>query len=105
MKTKGEKAPTTQTRSVYLYMRGGANHVQRGGEGGNKVSLHVSVSRFRKQDSVIAGGCFRFPLCIDILEYLKKTLHAGARDSNKKRNGGRNPLPRKEMLCSSVQLF
>lgn len=23
MKTKGEKAPTTQTRSVYLYMKGG----------------------------------------------------------------------------------
>lgn len=58
MKTKGEKAPTTQTRSVYLYMKreGEANHVQRGREGENKVSLHVSVSGFIKQDSVIAGG-------------------------------------------------
>lgn len=77
MKTKGEKAPTTQTRSVYLYMKSGAggraNHVQRGGEGGNKVSLHVRVSRFIQQDSVIAGGCFRFPLCIDILQYLKNS--------------------------------
>lgn len=44
---------------------GEANRLQRGGKKkGNKVSLHVSVSQFIQQDSVIAGVCFWSPLFV-----------------------------------------
>ena len=52
--------------SVYLYMKreGEANHLQREGKKGNKVSFHVRVSQFIQQDSVIAGFCFWSPLFV-----------------------------------------
>lgn len=75
----------TDTFCLFIYEEGGgANHVQRGGEGANKVSLHVSVSHFIKNDSVIAGSCFRFPLCIDILQYLKKGCMLGPEIATKR---------------------
>lgn len=96
--------------SVYLYMKkeGEANHLQRGGNKGNTVSLHVSVSQFLQQDSVIAGVCFWSPLFgYWHFAMLKQAAHRGLRSQGQRGIKAGKPtelLPRERtfFVCETI---